>query len=125
MFLLDFSSGWFWASLSAVAIPFAIFSAGHALLRKRDPRSALGWISVCLLLPILGALFYWLFGVNRIKAKGQRLRHQWPIPDNSDLDDPSLTAEWPSQYIGFTRLSRKVTRRRLEPGNSVELLENG
>ena len=125
MFFLSFENGLIWASLSAIAIAFSIFSAGHALLRKRDPRSALGWIAVCLTLPVFGALLYWLFGVNRIKAKGQRLRRQWPMPDNSDLDDPSLTAAWPSEYIGFTRFSRKVTRRRLEPGNCVELLVNG
>ena len=125
MFLLDFESGLVWASFSTFAIALAIFTAGHALLRKRDPRSAFGWIAVCLLLPLFGALFYWLFGVNRIRAKAQYLRRQWPIPDNSDLDDPSFAGDWPSEYIGFTRLSRKITRRRLAPGNHVELLING
>ena len=47
------------------------------------------------------------------------------MPDNSDLEDTSLTADWPSEYIGFTRYSRKVTRRRMAPGNCVALLENG
>jgi cardiolipin synthase len=125
MFLLNFDSGWIWATFSVMAILLSIYSAGHALLRKRDPRSALGWIAVCLLLPIFGALLYWTFGVNRIRAKGQRLRRRWPMPDNSDLDDTSQIAGWPSEYIGFTRLSRKVTRRRMAPGNRVELLENG
>ncbi len=125
MFFLNFESGLFWASLSALSIPLAIFSAGHALLRKRDPRSAFAWLAVCLLLPILGALLYWLFGVNRIRTKGQYLHKQRPMPDNSDLDDPVLSAEWPSEYLSFTRYSRRVTRRRLEPGNRVEGLVNG
>lgn len=47
------------------------------------------------------------------------------MPDNSDLGDPSFTGDWPSEYIGFTRFSRKVTRRRLATGNRVELLVNG
>lgn len=125
MFLLDFDSGPVQQALSALAILLSIACAGHALLRKRDPRAALGWIAVCLLLPGIGALLYMLLGVNRIKAKAQYLRRQWPIPDNSDLDDPVLTADWPSEHFGFTRLSRKVTRRRFVQGNRIELLVNG
>ncbi|MCG8344085.1 MAG: phospholipase D-like domain-containing protein, partial [Chlorobiales bacterium] len=108
-----------------VAISFAFLSAGHAMIRKRDPQSALGWITVCLLLPFLGAILYWQFGVNRMTAVGQQLRRRWPEPDNSDLEDPAITGHWPSQHIGFSRLSRKVTRRRLEIGNDVDLLING
>ena len=125
MFLLDFESGLLRWGLSALAILLSVACAGHALLRKRDPRAALGWIAVCLLLPGLGALLYLLFGVNRIKAKARYLRRRWPMPDNSDLDDPALTADWPSEHFGFTRLSRKVTRRRFVQGNRIELLVNG
>ncbi|MCY6382529.1 cardiolipin synthase [Hoeflea prorocentri] len=125
MFLLDFESGVVQWVLSALAIVLSIICAGHALLWKRDPRAAVGWIAVCLLLPGLGALLYWLFGVNRIRAQAQYLRRRWPLPDNSDLDDPSFTAEWPSEHLGFTRLSRKVTRRRFVEGNHIELLVNG
>ena len=125
MFLLDFDGGWVRWSLSALAILLSAACAGHALLWKRDSRSALGWIAVCLLLPGFGALLYLLFGVNRIRAKAQYLRRQWPVPDNSDLDDPVLTADWPSEHFGFTRLSRKVTRRRFVQGNRIELLVNG
>lgn len=70
-------------------------------------------------------MLYLLFGVNRIRAKARYLRRQWPIPDNSDLEDPVLTADWPSEHFGFTRLSRKVTRRRFVQGNRIELLVNG
>ena len=125
MFLLDFESGLLRWGLSALAILLSVVCAGHALLWKRDPRAALGWIAVCLLLPGLGALLYLLFGVNRIKAKARHLRRRWPMPDNSDLDDPALTAGWPSEHFGFTRLSRKVTRRRFVQGNRIELLVNG
>jgi len=125
LFFLDFNSGLVLSGLSALAIGLSILCAGHALLWKRDPRAALGWIAISLLLPGIGALLYLLFGVNRIKAKARYLRRQWPLPDNSDLDDPILTANWPSEHFGFTRLSRKVTRRRFVQGNRIELLVNG
>ena len=125
MFLLDFENGLVFWGLSALSISLSVVCAGHALLRKRDPRAALGWIAICLLLPGIGAFLYLLFGVNRIKAKARYLRRQWPLPDNSDLDDPTLTANWPSEHFGFTRLSRKVTRRRFVQGNRIQLLVNG
>lgn len=125
MFLLDFENGLVRSALSVLAILLSIVCAGHALLWKRDPRAAVGWIAVCLLLPGLGALLYLLFGVNRIRAKAQYLRRRWPLPDNSDLDDPAFIADWPSEHLGFTRLSRKVTRRRFIEGNRIELLVNG
>lgn len=125
MFLLDFDSGLFWTFVSLLAVPLSLFSAGHALIRKRDARSAFAWIAVCLFIPVFGALLYYLFGINRIQAKGKTLSQRWPPPDNSDLDDPEQTAQWPSEYVGFTRYSRKVTSRRFEPGNDVGLLING
>lgn len=125
MFLLDFDGGLVRWWLSAFAILLSVVCAGHVILWKRDPRAAVGWIAVSLLLPGIGALLYLLFGVNRVKAKARYLRRQWPIPDNSDLNDAALTADWPSEHFGFTRLSRKVTRRRFVQGNRIELLVNG
>ncbi len=125
MFFPDFENvvvGW---GLYTLALLLSVACAGHVLLRKRDSRAAVGWIAVCLLLPGFGALLYVMFGVNRIKARARHLRRQWPIPDNSDLDDPVLTADWLPEHFGFIRLSRKVTRRRFVQGNQVELLVNG
>ncbi len=54
----------------------SLLSAGHALLTKRDPRAGLGWIVTCLALPGLGALLYWLLGVNRIRSRARELQKQ-------------------------------------------------
>jgi len=125
LFFLEIERGLIWWVLFALALLLSIVCAGHALLWKRDPRAALGWIAVSLLLPGIGGLLYLLFGVNRIKAKARYLRRRWPMPDNSDLDDPVFTAGWPAEHFGFTRLARKVTRRRFVEGNRIELLVNG
>lgn len=78
-----------------------------------------------MLMPFLGAILYWQFGVNRMNAVGLQLRRRWPEPDNSDLEDPTLTGDWPPEHISFSRLSRKVVCRRLEIGNAIDLLVNG
>ena len=82
--------------LAAAGYPLAAFWAGgHALLNARDPRAAWGWIAVCLLFPLAGALLYYLFGINRVRrrarmlldvpdgpAAGEALAHLPPIPDS-------------------------------------------
>ncbi|MEW6168524.1 MAG: phospholipase D-like domain-containing protein [Pseudomonadota bacterium] len=52
---------------------FAVYAAGHALLSRRDPRTAWGWIAVCWLFPFAGPALYFLFGVNRIRTRALRL----------------------------------------------------
>ena len=61
------------AIVVAVYIALAVGTATHALLHKRDPRSAWGWIAVCWLFPLAGAVLYYLFGVNRIETKARRV----------------------------------------------------
>ena len=48
-------------------------TAIHALLFKRDPRSAFAWIVVCILFPLVGPLFYLFFGLNRTRGRAQRM----------------------------------------------------
>lgn len=71
-----------WSALSwtlgAVIAAAAAAAAGHALLNKRDSRSALGWIAVCLMFPIAGPSLYYVFGINRIRTRAKRLHADDP-----------------------------------------------
>ncbi|HEY1078102.1 MAG TPA: cardiolipin synthase [Fontimonas sp.] len=51
----------------------AIAAAGHALLSRRDPRTAWGWIAVCWLFPLAGPALYAIFGINRIQSRAGRI----------------------------------------------------
>ena len=46
----------------------------HTLMTKRDVPSAIGWIGMAWLAPILGALLYVGFGINRVKRRARRLK---------------------------------------------------
>src|SRR5512138_2560387 len=77
--------------VGALALLAALLAAGHALLYKRDPRSALGWIVLCLAVPVGGALFYWMMGINRIHRlaqawleSGRRLPGWHDLPPRAD-----------------------------------------
>lgn len=62
-----------WLGLLLLAA-LALGAAGHALLRKSDSRSALGWVGVCLTFPLAGPILYILFGVNRVRRSASRMR---------------------------------------------------
>jgi cardiolipin synthase len=53
------------------AIVLSCAAAGHALLNKRDSRSALVWVSINLTLPLVGPFFYWCLGINRISRRAK------------------------------------------------------
>ena len=64
-----------WLGLVLLAV-LALGAAGHALLRKSDSRSALGWVAVCLTFPLAGPILYILFGVNRVRRSASRMRKE-------------------------------------------------
>ena len=99
-------------------------AAGHALLWKRDPRAALGWIVVSLTVPVVGPLFYFVFGINRIRTRAQRL----PLSSSRPDGEPSAAAAGPEVPVEFSELAGiagAVSRFPLTGGNRVEVLHNG
>src|SRR5258708_15541677 len=68
--LLD---AWPWIA-SSLATGLAIVASGHAVLFKRDPRSAIGWVGLIWFVPYIGVVMYFLFGINRIQRRGGRRR---------------------------------------------------
>jgi cardiolipin synthase len=103
-------------------------AALHALLFKRDPRSALGWIAVCVLFPWVGAVLYGLLGVNRLRTHGAALRARWP-----DLaahrarpgPDPAALGHIPPELSEVRRTGDAVSRQPLTHGNRIEPLHGG
>lgn len=110
------------------SIAASVLGAGHALLTKRDPRSAAAWVSLCLFFPLLGVLVYLALGNNRIRTRAQRLH---PLMANAQrgspgepesLDSESLIA---AEYRNLAYLGRAASGNALLTGNSVEALHNG
>jgi cardiolipin synthase len=110
----------------------AVIAAGHALLFKSDPRAALGWVAVCMMFPLLGPLLYFLFGINRIRTRAQKLNRLFPFQfDNGsehpdDQTEPVISLKTVSHELSeIVRISSAVTRRPIVGGNTIKLLENG
>ncbi|MGH8295219.1 MAG: phospholipase D-like domain-containing protein [Steroidobacteraceae bacterium] len=108
------------ALLIALYIICAVTGALHALLSKRDPRSAFGWIATCCLFPFAGFVLYALFGVNRVRTRARLLRGRLP-----SLGDPQEGQPPQDVATQLTRIGDAVTRRPTLGGNEVVRLENG
>lgn len=105
----------------------AVVTASHALLHKRDPRAAWGWIAVCWLFPLAGAILYYLFGVNRVQTKAVRVfGSELPetVPRCPD-PPPRISGADPEEVRELVRLGWAMSGRRLRGGNRIDPLHNG
>lgn len=55
----------------AVYLLLAIAASLHVILNKRNEAAAFSWLGIIVLAPLVGAVLYWLFGINRIRRRAQ------------------------------------------------------
>lgn len=103
--------------ITALIILTSVFSGLHALLNKYDPRSALGWIALCTMVPILGPILYVLFGINRPNPFD---REQELPPNYIGNKQDSLALDHP-----LDRVTAKLSRYPCSLNNRVRILRNG
>jgi cardiolipin synthase len=122
---------WQWLALIAHVV-LATLATIHAMLFKRDPRAALGWVSACIFFPLAGPLAYYLFGINRIQTRARRLVEsrplRWRIGYERGIREGVSTrggARVDPPLRRFFAVSDRVTSRPLMPNNTVDMLENG
>src|SRR5437870_3581312 len=60
--------------IAGLALGLSIWASGHAVLHKRDSRAAIAWVGFVWLVPLVGAILYFIFGVNRIRRQAALLR---------------------------------------------------
>jgi cardiolipin synthase len=107
--------------ISTLVVLTGFSAALHALLTKRDSKSAFGWIGFCLVLPVAGPLTYLLFGINRVNQRAHRAYLARLETDESpSILDPANVDLRPMSTVG-----ERVTGKGLRAASSVTLLENG
>jgi len=123
----------FWTLLFAVVY----FTAGtlgvlHAILNKRRARSSLLWVGLILFAPIMGALLYFLFGINRVRRRAVTLRAavEWPpeAPATESATRRELSDSLPDDaqhLLQLKVLAEKAIEKPLLPGNRIVPLMNG
>ncbi len=119
--------------IALIVILFQIVSAFHALLYKKDPRTAWVWIIVCLMLPPIGPILYFLFGINRVKLKAKKIRWFWPeviensLPNHINRNSSPDFRYYiiPPDFHQIAKISESISRFPLVSDNKVEILYNG
>lgn len=122
----------FWCIVIVAIAVISVVSACHALLMKRDPRSALGWIVVSLTMPIFGPFLYWSMGINRIRLKAQQWQESGRRLAGRDdfrarhAQEAAISLPPGAEHLDeLRRLADRVVSSPLLAGNRVTPLENG
>jgi cardiolipin synthase len=112
-----------WAT-TLVALAAALVAAGHAVVYKRDPRSATLWVLLIILLPLGGSLLYLLFGINRYQRRARRL-YPGDGHRQGTTGTPAVPATLPGELGGLAHLVGRSTGLPLTAGNLFEPLHGG
>lgn len=110
------------ALLAIASVTASMAVTLHVVLHKQDTRSAVGWLGLAWLAPLVGAVLYVMLGVNRIERRAFRLRL-------GQDRRPALEGPIPHPVEGGGRplsdFVERVSGRRPIGGNTASLLEDG
>lgn len=112
---------YYWPALISFAL--SLYVAIHVLLNKTDSRAAFGWISVVMLLPILGSLLYLLFGFNRVQQRARE--YDISVETNNENYTLDVHKSPDADYLNLKRVSRIITNQPLLGGNTAQMLISG
>ena len=127
-------SGFWQYGVAVLTLLISVIGSGHALLYKRDTRAAVLWVAFIWLAPLVGAVLYFILGVNRIRRRAVLIRgnlerfRSTPALVRGSLEesvgDPASPAA--AKHLGaLTKVVDRVAGRPLLPGNRIEPLVNG
>ncbi len=108
--------------LTATHLVLASIVTVHVLSHKRDPRSAVAWIGLAWLSPVVGSLLYVLLGINRVRSRARSLRGSERLREALG-DDPTPLVNYGLHAVETA--GSRITRRHVEAGNQVRILRNG
>jgi cardiolipin synthase len=123
----------FWhVAVAGLAFVLAVIACGHAVLYKRETRSAIAWVGFICLVPLVGSVMYFVFGVNRLRRRAVLLRGQMeryradsPHPECPPEKLPELLPSHSGHVNMLARIVGAVVGRPILPGNQIDALING
>lgn len=118
--------------VSILATLSAVLTTTHIVLHKQETRSAIGWIGLSWLVPLIGSALYLMLGVNRIHRRAVSLRADLQRYQ-PDKDARAVAGEKIEEHLAgrathlgqLVRVVDEVVRRPLLAGNHIEPLFNG
>ncbi|MCW6509777.1 phospholipase D-like domain-containing protein [Hyphomicrobiales bacterium BP6-180914] len=112
-----------WAPVATpLGLLLALLVTGHALLNKRDVAACIGWMGLAWVAPVWGALFYFMFGINRVARRARQVRPPRP-PRHNVIRLPDY--DFTDHLAPLDQAVRRITNRPAEDDNTVDVLCNG
>lgn len=94
----------------------------HVLAHNRNPGSAVSWIGLAWLSPVVGSVLYVLLGINRVKRRARSLS---VAPPDDSVVEATPGPPGCEQLAALELAARRISRRNVEPGNAILMLANG
>ncbi|MBC2774858.1 cardiolipin synthase [Rhizobium sp. AQ_MP] len=122
----------YWAeTLAVLSVVFGTVAATHAAMTKREVRSALGWVGIIILSPLVGAMIYAVAGINRIRRatlisrRALELDEIWRNLSLYAVSGDTVADRYGTRFGQMKLLGDRVTRHPLSSGNRITLLSAG
>ncbi len=120
------TANWLYSAFAIIALGSTLVIIFVILFENRNPVKSLAWVTVLLLLPVVGLILYIFFGrsIKNTRMVSRRIRRKLKRreprinadPRNAGLATPSV------QQIN---LARSLTGAQYYPANSVEVFTDG
>lgn len=122
-----------WPHIIAVlGVLVALGTTAHIVLYKSDVRAAIGWSGLVWLAPFIGAVLYWLLGINRIRRRAGRIRRGTALAQDftqeialKQAEATLLPATMSSRFAALATAVGTTSGQALVPGNTVTPLIDG
>ncbi len=117
--------------LAAISLVTGTLGAVHAAMTKEDVRSAIGWVGVIVLSPLVGAAIYLIAGINRIRRASMLQHHSVqtetgrPAFEDFRVEPAMIAQAYGNRFTALKTLGDRVTKSRLVAGNAIDLLGTG
>lgn len=122
----------YWPHLLAIiSITMATIAVIHVTMTKDEVRSAIGWVGVIILSPIVGTLIYMIAGVNRMRRASIAQERQNASREhkndifNQQVSDSKLATCFGKRFVSMKTLGDRVTHHALTSANQIETLKTG
>jgi cardiolipin synthase len=98
----------------------------HVILNKQNEAAAFSWLGIIVLAPLVGAVLYWLFGINRIQRRAQAELPDFTVSVGSIAGGKQVAIDAvPSRWQALMRVGMGVHNTRYLRGNSLQPLIDG
>ncbi len=124
-------SGYWPHILAVLSVAMAAPAIVHVVMNKEEVRSAIGWVGVILLSPVVGAVIYAVAGVNRIRRVSrlsERRRSTRGDPRHQahlDVSRALVADQFGERFAAMKTLGDRVAKHAMTVGNSIRILDGG